>query len=415
MVKMQDLADSLSKLERNVASLTDTVTKLKHELTEMKTSVQFVSNGNDKINKTVSDISERFERLEGSLNTADQRYHNLQMQYRQLHERIISIESQSKRDNLLIDGIPEPQPGQKETSDDCLRLAREFFTKQLKLKNVENIRIVRCHRHGRPLSTGSGSGPRSRPRAIILQFHWFGDREKVWGNRKHLKGTKFQLSEDHPKEIIERRRRLVPIMQAARRKGLTAFVTVDKLHILNGDGTRNVYGADEMGRLPPDLDPRYVTTQRKDNFLYFFGFLCPLSNFHDSPFVCEGRKFRWVEEYLFHKKAELFNDLNSVEKIRNAASPAQCKGIGHSIKGDINTWRQKEMEVMKKALQEKFGQNPDLKDFLIKTGDLQLAEASPTDKFWGTGVGLGKEIVSNQWPGRNKLGQLLMELRTELS
>ena len=177
MVKMQDLADSLSKLERNVASLTDTVTKLKHELTEMKTSVQFVSNGNDKINKTVSDISERFERLEGSLNTADQRYHNLQMQYRQLHERIISIESQSKRDNLLIDGIPEPQPGQKETSDDCLRLAREFFTKQLKLKNVENIRIVRCHRHGRPLSTGSGSGPRSRPSAIILQFHWFGDRE----------------------------------------------------------------------------------------------------------------------------------------------------------------------------------------------------------------------------------------------
>lgn len=70
---------------------------------------------------------------------------------------------------------------------------------------------------------------------------------------------------------------------------------------------------------------------------------------------------------------------------------------------------------MKKALQEKFGQNPQLKDFLIGTGEAQLAEASPTDQFWGTGVGLGKELVTHKWPGKNTLGNLLMELRSELS
>jgi ribA/ribD-fused uncharacterized protein len=412
MVKLNDVAQSLSNLEITVSGLADTVTELKDEVTQMKNSIDFVSNGNEKIDKTVSDISLRFDRLELALNTADQKYNDLQMKCKQLHERIISMESQSRRDNLLIDGIPES--GNKESSEDCLRLVRNFLQDHLKLQNVENIRIVRCHRMGRPPSTGSGSGPQSRPRTIIMKFHWFGDRESVWQKRKLLKGTKLYLSEDYPSEISDRRKKLLPIMQAARRKGLTAFLNVDKLHIIGENDNRSVYGVDDLGRLPKDLDPKYVTTQRKDNYFYFFGFHCPLSNFHESPFVLEGRRFRWVEEYFFHKKAELLKDIAAMEKIRNAQSPAQCKGIGHSIKGDINIWRRQEVQIMKKALQEKFGQNQDLKDYLLKTGEVQLAEASPTDKYWGTGVGLGKEVVTHKWTGKNMLGKLLMELRTEL-
>jgi ribA/ribD-fused uncharacterized protein len=71
---------------------------------------------------------------------------------------------------------------------------------------------------------------------------------------------------------------------------------------------------------------------------------------------------------------------------------------------------------MQKALYEKFHQNPELKDFLLATGDLQLAEASPHDRFWGTGVGLGKVEATKQqhWTGKNKLGELLMALRDEI-
>ena len=62
-----------------------------------------------------------------------------------------------------------------------------------------------------------------------------------------------------------------------------------------------------------------------------------------------------------------------------------------------------------------FSQNPELKDYLMKTEDLKLAEASPTDRFWGTGVGLGKEGTTKEqaWNGKNKLGELLMSLRDE--
>ena len=410
--KGQNLADAISSLEKTVSGLSDTVKTLNTELQEMKKSLKHVSDGHDKIEKKISELSTRFDILEGSLNIAGQNYIELQNKYKQLHERLISFESQSRRDNLLIDGIAES--GQKESPADCLRLVKNFFDKKLKLQNVEDIRIVRCHRLGHPPSTRSNSGPKARPRTIIVKFHWYGDRESVWANRKQLKQTKFYLSEDFPKEIVDRRKTLTPIMHAAWRQNLTAFLVVDKLHIIDGN-TRSVYGADELHRLPAKLDPRYVTTQRKDNYFYFFGQHCPLSNFHDSPFFCEGRKFRWVEEYFFHKKAELFEDLAAIEKIKKSETPAQCKGIGHSIKGDLNTWRQHEVPIMKKALQEKFGQNPQLKDFLIGTGEAQLAEASPTDQFWGTGVGLGKELVTHKWPGKNTLGNLLMELRSELS
>jgi ribA/ribD-fused uncharacterized protein len=150
--------------------------------------------------------------------------------------------------------------------------------------------------------------------------------------------------------------------------------------------------------------------------LSFFGFMCPLSIFHDSPFVCEGRTFRWAEEYFFHKKAEICGDFAAIQKIKEAESPVECKHVGGSIKHNQTAWKQQEIAVMKKALQEKFCQNETLKDFLVGTGNLQLAEASPTDKFWGTGVGLGKEESTNPslWPGKNQLGKLLMELRNEL-
>ena len=72
---------------------------------------------------------------------------------------------------------------------------------------------------------------------------------------------------------------------------------------------------------------------------------------------------------------------------------------------------------MKKALYEKFSQNLALKTYLMRTGDFTIAEASPSDTFWGIGVGLRAVAASKakqfKWTGKNNLGQLLMELRTE--
>jgi predicted NAD-dependent protein-ADP-ribosyltransferase YbiA (DUF1768 family) len=40
---------------------------------------------------------------------------------------------------------------------------------------------------------------------------------------------------------------------------------------------------------------------------------------------------------------------------------------------------------MRKALEAKFTQIPEYKEFLLETGDLKLIEDSPLDSYWGVG------------------------------
>lgn len=59
----------------------------------------------------------------------------------------------------------------------------------------------------------------------------------------------------------------------------------------------------------------------------------------------------------------------------------------------------------------KFSQNPELKAFLLETGESVLAEASPYDRIWGVGLAEDNPAIENpnNWHGENLLGFALME------
>jgi predicted NAD-dependent protein-ADP-ribosyltransferase YbiA (DUF1768 family) len=61
-------------------------------------------------------------------------------------------------------------------------------------------------------------------------------------------------------------------------------------------------------------------------------------------------------------------------------------------------------------------QHPDLKAKLLSTNDRPIGEANARDKYWsiGTGADTSKAKIPSKWPGKNRLGALLMELRSEL-
>ena len=92
-------------------------------------------------------------------------------------------------------------------------------------------------------------------------------------------------------------------------------------------------------------------------------------------------------------------------------NPAQMKRT--TIKGyDKKDWMLIAPKVMERGLALKFGQNQDLKEALLQTGMKKLVEASPTDRYWGIGVGLNStELTNSEKWGQNKLGDLLMVLR----
>ena len=90
------------------------------------------------------------------------------------------------------------------------------------------------------------------------------------------------------------------------------------------------------------------------------------------------------------------------------------KKLGRKVRNfEPEPWDSKKSEIVVEGNKAKFSQNPDLKEFLLSTGDAILVEASPYDKIWG--IGLDRETAMKgsveQWQGENLLGCALMEVR----
>ncbi len=74
-------------------------------------------------------------------------------------------------------------------------------------------------------------------------------------------------------------------------------------------------------------------------------------------------------------------------------------------------------KVMKEGVTTMFTQNQHLRQYLINTGDKKLVEANPHDIHWSCGLAL-KDVEKindiEHWPGKNVLGNILMDARETL-
>jgi ribA/ribD-fused uncharacterized protein len=125
-----------------------------------------------------------------------------------------------------------------------------------------------------------------------------------------------------------------------------------------------------------------------------------LSNFWPVIVTLDGRQYSTVEHA--YQAAKTLNPLQR-EYIREAPTPGNAKRRGRSI--DLRTdWEEIKLTVMLALLRQKFDR-PDLREALLQTGDAELIEGNTWgDCFWG--VCRGK--------GRNHLGRLLMQVRSEI-
>jgi ribA/ribD-fused uncharacterized protein len=130
-----------------------------------------------------------------------------------------------------------------------------------------------------------------------------------------------------------------------------------------------------------------------------------LSNFAPYGFEEDGVCWPTVEHYFQAQKFPVEKCEAQRERIRSARSPKDAKTLGRSRKFPIRSdWDEIKDDVMRHALCRKF-EDSKLRDLLLGTGNRPLVEASPFDKYWGTG---------KDGRGKNRLGELLMELRAAI-
>jgi ribA/ribD-fused uncharacterized protein len=142
-----------------------------------------------------------------------------------------------------------------------------------------------------------------------------------------------------------------------------------------------------------------------------------LSQWWPSAFTVDGVRFSSAEHYMMWRKALLFGDEETARLIVAASHPRQAKLLGRRGRGfDEQTWVQHRWSIVTQAGVAKFGQRPELRDFLVGTGERILVEASPTDRIWGIGLAATDERTADpaQWQGLNLLGFALMAAREQL-
>jgi ribA/ribD-fused uncharacterized protein len=137
-----------------------------------------------------------------------------------------------------------------------------------------------------------------------------------------------------------------------------------------------------------------------------------------ADFTVEGQTYRTAEHWMLAEKARLFGDSEIREKIIRSKAPAEAKKLGRAVKNfDPTLWDAHKYDIVRTGNGHKFSQYPDLRRYLLQTGNRILVEASPVDPIWGIGLAKDDERAANptQWKGENLLGFALMEVRDALS
>ncbi len=112
-----------------------------------------------------------------------------------------------------------------------------------------------------------------------------------------------------------------------------------------------------------------------------------LSNFAVAPFKLDGKTWRTVEHYFQAQKLRLEDeDLANMFTVESG-SLLGTEGTGMDARKmrkakilsekSLESWEKQKDEVMARAWEAKFSQNPEMKKILLATGEAELLHAGP--------------------------------------
>lgn len=162
-------------------------------------------------------------------------------------------------------------------------------------------------------------------------------------------------------------------------------------------------------------------------FVFFWGCQAPrgggvgpgcLSQWWPTSFTVDGVDYPSSEHYMMAEKARLFGDETAAAHVLRSDHPGEAKALGARVTGfDEGVWEAHRFDIVVRGNMAKFGQNKELREYLLGTGKRVLVEASPLDRIWGIGLSADADGAEepSRWRGLNLLGFALMQVRAALT
>jgi hypothetical protein len=236
---------------------------MEHQINSIERSQNFMSDQYDQINACSVSNKQNIAKLQAEVKSLSDANAELKLDNNSFTESIIDLKCRSMRDNLLFFGVnegprfdpivstfesgsiengftctqdsspstfssdPPTYSGTSESTENCAEKVFTFCEKILHISDPKaKIRIIRAHRIGK-ITPG-------KTRPIVAKFDTDSKMLiKSFLKKVKLQHTDYNVSEQYPQEVKDRRKELIPVMLEARKSGKRAVLVRDKLFIDN--------------------------------------------------------------------------------------------------------------------------------------------------------------------------------------
>ena len=342
----------------------------------------------------VKDLKEENAVLRGALMELKLEMERNTYAIQKLNTKHENLETSSRRKNLIFEGVPENQAGRENLHDTVCKILSEIgITRPMDYDAAYRI----------------GQKPGKYPRPIFISFCRQDDRNIVYTNRTQLRNSrhfaKVWVSEDVTSQTRRTRNVMREVAKEARNQGARCITTKNSITINDKKFTE-----ENLDDLPSEFAVERTKMKKLGDTLAYQSEHAPLSNLYPAAVPIGKRRYLSSEQAFRHIRASENKHPNIAARILWSRDPYDIMDIDREITLTAE-WKKKEDFVLFKCMFRKFEENEDLRDLLLSTGDLELAEATRNTK-WATGASINSTTMkTHTWTGENRQGKHTMKIR----
>ena len=215
---MDKIQGQLDNIQSCVNTITTQIQNLDQRVKHVEEKVRDFEQSHEFDGSVLADVNKKQTQIDELVKKMSKYENTLQQRETSMEEEIQDLKCRSMRDNLLFYRIPEWK------DENCDEKILKYIEEKVSIGNAtKKMKLHRAH------MIGTYNADKIRP--IMAKFMYYPDREQVRKSSFRLKDTTFGFAKQFPRDGMDTRRKLVPIMLKARQEGKDAFIRVDKLYI----------------------------------------------------------------------------------------------------------------------------------------------------------------------------------------